>query len=41
MSRAVVEVATDSGLAFSPLGLIELKGAPGPMELYVARKAAG
>jgi len=39
VSKEVVEATTaDGDLAFSALGLIELKGAPGPMELFVARK---
>lgn len=41
VSKAVVEATADRALSYDALGLIELKGAPGPMELYVARKAAG
>jgi adenylate cyclase len=41
VSKAVVDATTDGGLAFSDLGLIELKGAPAPMELFVARRATG
>jgi len=41
VSKEVVDATFDGEIAFSALGMIELKGAPGPMELYVARKAAG
>lgn len=39
VSRAVVDAATDIGVEFSALGQVELKGAPGAIELYVARRA--
>ena len=38
VSRAVVDASTDGAAEFVPLGQIELKGAPGPIELYVARR---
>ena len=38
VSRAVVHASTDGAADFVPLGQIELKGAPGPIELYVARR---
>jgi class 3 adenylate cyclase len=41
VSRAVVDATPDGLVEFAQLGEIELKGAPDPMELFVARKAAG
>jgi adenylate cyclase len=41
VSKAMVEATTDGAVSYDALGLIELKGAPGPMELYVARMSAG
>jgi adenylate cyclase len=41
VSKDVVDATSDGGVDFSALGLIELKGAPAPMELYVARRMPG
>jgi adenylate cyclase len=38
VSRAVVDASADHQGDFVALGQIELKGAPGPLELYVARQ---
>jgi adenylate cyclase len=38
VSRAVVEATSDRQVEFAALGEIELKGAPGPIELYAARR---
>jgi adenylate cyclase len=38
VSRAVVDASTDGEGDFIALGQVELKGAPGPIELYVARR---
>ena len=40
VSRAVVDASTDGESDFIALGQVELKGAPGPIELYVARRRA-
>jgi class 3 adenylate cyclase len=38
VSRAAVDATSDDRIDFAALGQIELKGAPGPMELFVARR---
>jgi adenylate cyclase len=38
VSQAVVDASTDHEGDFIALGQVELKGAPGPIELYVARR---
>jgi adenylate cyclase len=38
VSRAVLDASTDGEVDFIALGEVELKGAPGPIELYVARR---
>ena len=38
VSRAVVDASADRETDFLALGLVELKGAPGPIEVYVARR---
>ena len=38
VSRAVVDATSDGQVDFTALGQIELKGAAGPMELFVARR---
>jgi adenylate cyclase len=38
VSQAVVDASADSETDFIALGHVELKGAPGPIELYVARR---
>jgi class 3 adenylate cyclase len=40
-SRAVVDATPDGMIDFAALGQIELKGAAGPMELFVARRRSG
>jgi adenylate cyclase len=41
VSRTVVDAAGASPIDFTALGQIELKGAAGPMELFVARRRGG
>jgi len=41
VSRAVVEATSDRRVEYTALGQIELKGAPGPIELYSARRSSG
>ena len=41
VSRTVVDAAGASPIDFTALGQIELKGAAGPMELFVARRRSG
>jgi adenylate cyclase len=41
VSKAVVDASTDGALDFTDLGVIELKGATAPMELYAARRRTG
>jgi adenylate cyclase len=41
VSRAVVDATSDDLIDFTALGLIELKGAPGTTELFVARRRSG
>jgi len=36
-----VDASTDGALDFTDLGVIELKGATAPMELYAARRRTG
>lgn len=38
VSRAVVDASADYEGDFVALGQVELKGAPGPIELYVAHR---
>jgi adenylate cyclase len=38
VSRTVVDATSDRQVEFTALGEIELKGAPGPIELFVARR---
>jgi class 3 adenylate cyclase len=38
VSRTVVDATAGSAIHFTALGQIELKGAPGPIELFVARR---
>lgn len=38
VSRQVVDATSDAQVEFTALGEIELKGAPGPIELFVARQ---
>ena len=38
VSRAVVGASADGEVDFNALGQVELKGAPGPIELFVARR---
>jgi class 3 adenylate cyclase len=38
VSRAVVDATSDGLVDFTALGEIELKGAAGPLELFVARR---
>jgi class 3 adenylate cyclase len=41
VSKAVVDAVTNEAIDFADLGMIELKGASGPMELFAARRRAG
>jgi adenylate cyclase len=41
VSRAVVDASTGSAIDFTPIGQVDLKGAPASMELFVAREAGG
>jgi adenylate cyclase len=41
VSRSVVDATPDGLIDFAALGQIELKGAAGPMELFVARRRGG
>ena len=40
VSRTVVDATSDRQVEFAALGEIELKGAPGPIELYAARRSS-
>ena len=41
VSRSVVDASTEAMIEFTALGAVELKGAPGAIELFVARRRSG